>query len=140
MIYLGCDPGFRHYGVVVAAFAGKKLDHLVLNATLVNGPLSKWETGVPALLDALGSSMASARVDMAGVEKIEWYGKRKGVMALAHLAGATYGYLNALNIPVKFFPPKSVKEMSRRHAGEVPNLDEHQNDALSICRLLAAKA
>ena len=139
MILLGCDPGYRHFGVVLVETNGEGKPKVLRRATLKNGSIKQWQSGIPELLRKLGEVMNTVeRIDGAGVEMISWYGKRRGSLQLAHLAGATLGYLFQGGIAtVRFYTPKEVKTMSAQFPGP-KGFDEHQTDALSICRLLVA--
>lgn len=138
MILLGVDPGYRHMGVVLVETFNEEKPRVIRRTTLQNGSIKKWQEGLPQLLAKLSSVVDSgpARCDAAGVEMISWYGKRRGSLQLAHLAGACVGLLLGKGIsPVRFFVPKEVKATSAKF-GAPKGFDEHQTDALSICRLL----
>lgn len=138
MILLGCDPGFRAFGVVVVEVRGGRSPRIVKRTTLKNGPLAEWRQGLPTLLTRMKKIVTDTSPDVAGVEMITWHGRRRGSLPLAHLAGATYGLLWTVVPRVVFFTPHDVKTMSRTFPAP-PRFDEHQHDALSICRLLAPK-
>lgn len=139
MILLGCDPGYRNFGVVIVATNGEGKPKVLSRATLKNGSIKQWQKGIPELLVKLGKELSKVeQIDQAGVEMISWYGKRRGSLQLAHLAGATLGYLFQGNIPrVRFYTPREVKSTSEQY-GAPKGFDEHQTDALSLCRLLMA--
>lgn len=136
MILLGVDPGYRHMGLCLVEANKLGVAKVLKKATLKNGALKDWQRGLPKLVDKLEDFIGLYNVEKAGVEMIVWYGKRKGVLALAHLAGACYTLLLTKGFDVRFFLPKDVKNNSLQyHAPQ--GFDEHQHDALSICRLLA---
>ena len=137
MVYLGVDPGYRNMGLCLLDTTGPKV---IKRTTLHNGPIRAWQSGFPFLLDGIGKFIGTNIPDAAAVEMISWYGKRRGSLQLAHLAGGSVGYLLALGIrPVRFFSPKEVKSMSETNPSP-KGFDEHQSDALSLCRLLALKS
>lgn len=147
MFLLGVDPGYRNMGVVLVETNGEGKPRIVKRTTLKNGSIKKWQTGIPELMRQLYLFVKDQPIDVAGVEMISWYGKRRGSLQLAHLAGASLGFLLASvspvsfalgSIPVRFYTPKEVKTTSAKY-GAPKGFDEHQTDALSICRLLAAK-
>lgn len=113
---------------------------VIRKATVKNGALKDWQKGLPKLLDKILAFSGGTEVDKVGIEMIVWYGKRKGVLALAHLAGACFGIIQGYAGQygtVQFFLPKEVKATSAKYPAP-KGYDEHQHDALSICRLLAA--
>lgn len=141
MRLLGCDPGYRHFGVVLVETNGEGKPKVLRRATLKGGSIKNWQNEIHLLLDKLGEFLKPYQnpIDAVGVEMISWYGKRRGSLQLAHLAGATLGFLKANpNVDsVRFFIPKEVKAMSAQFPGP-KGFDEHQTDALSLCRLLVA--
>jgi len=139
LIFLGCDPGYRHFGLCLADIEGDTIN-VRKRATLRNGSIKDWQKGIPTLLAGVYEFISRIQmIDKAAVEMISWYGKRRGSLQLAHLAGATVGYLLAApNIgPVRFYSPKEVKTTSANNK-LLRGFDEHQHDALSLCRLLAS--
>lgn len=133
LVLLGCDPGYRHFGVCIASYDGDTL-RVLKRATLKNGSIRAWQSGIPTLLAGLNRFLGDTIPAKAGVEMISWYGRRKGSLQLAHLAGGTLGFLLG-RCPARFFTPKEVKLTSA--SNKTPKgFDEHQQDALSICRLL----
>lgn len=117
---------------------GEGKPRVLKHTTLANGSIKAWQRGIGELLYKLEQFVGSGvSWDKAGVEMISWYGKRRGSLQLAHLAGATYGFLTGMPAAgtVQFYTPKEVKSMSARFK-PLKGFDEHQNDALSLCRLL----
>lgn len=128
-------------GLCLVKTNGDNKPSVIKKATLKNGSLSAWQSGLPSLLDRLDmfvTEYAKEPIDKAGIEMIVWYGKRKGVLALAHLAGACLAHLRPRCNTVRFFLPKEVKATSLKYSAP-KGFDEHQHDALSICRLLASE-
>lgn len=153
MYLLGVDPGYRHMGVVLVETNGDGKPRIVKRTTLKNGSIKQWQEGIPSLLVQLSEfggkagfswvnfqDNGSPIIEKVGIEMISWYGKRRGSLQLAHLAGAIYGFYAALPQfkHIHFFTPKVVKATSEQY-GAPKGFDEHQTDALSICRLLAAQ-
>lgn len=136
MFLLGVDPGYRNMGVVLVETNGDGKPRIVKRTTLKNGSIKKWQSGIPELLMKLSEFLGTASPERAGVEMISWYGKRRGSLQLAHLAGGCVGYLLGRGVTTRFYTPKEVKTTSEQY-GAPKGFDEHQTDALSICRLLA---
>lgn len=139
MIYLGVDPGYRNLGLCFAQHQDDEWK-ILKRTTLNNGALKDWQKGIPSLIDGIKKFLTPIEweeVDGAGVEMISWYGKRRGSLQLAHLAGACYGALHAWKIKTQFFAPKEVKMKSA--ALNTPKLNEHEQDAFSLCQLLVTE-
>ncbi len=135
VIYLGVDPGYRNMGLCLLDASTSRV---IRKTTLHNGSINDWQKGFAPLLYGIEKFSGTATIDSAAVEMISWYGKRRGSLQLAHLAGGCVGYLLARGIDTRFFTPKEVKAMSAKSTRK--GYDEHQNDALSLCLLLAAKS
>lgn len=141
MVLLGCDPGYRHFGLVLVETSGEEKPRVLKRTTLKNGSIKQWQHGLISLLRQLDEFLLfTPRPDLIGIEMISWYGKRKGSLQLAHLAGACAGFLHTRTTDQypKFFSPKQVKAISASYKPP-KGFDEHQHDALSICRLLASQ-
>ena len=106
---------------------------------MAHGTIDAGSSGVevvPKILAELGKRVVRPRrkIDVVSIEQINWYGKRKGVLALAHLAGAVAGYFSALGATIRWFPAREVKARSAKN-GAPRGFDDHQMDALSLVKL-----
>lgn len=133
MIILGIDPGFRACGWCLVG------DSKVLSkGTVKNGSLKDWRPGIIRVINAVEDALQRrGAIDVVAVEEIVWYGKRKGSLALAHLAGALYGYFSN-HAAVMFFLPRDVKALSATL--KKPSWNEHELDALALCQLALKRA
>lgn len=135
MLILGVDPGYRNLGYCLVNHNGKTeiLNHGVVDV----GSTKDWHIGLGLALTTLANVCASP--DLVAVEELVWHGRRRGVLALSHLAGAIAGYYKR-GCQTLFFTPKEVKIASQEYPFP-DDFSDHEKDALSLCRLaLWAKA
>lgn len=135
MILLGIDPGFRNCGYcLVETNNGEQHAKVLHKGTLKLKSSKEWMTGIQTLLAELATELADRpSPEVVAVEMISWYGKRKGVLALAHLAGAFAGAFGG-RARVLLFPAVLVKRSTESYPTP-KRFNEHEADALSLCRL-----
>jgi Holliday junction resolvasome RuvABC endonuclease subunit len=134
MLVLGVDVGYRNFGWCLVKVNGKP--EVIEHHTADVGNTTKWRE---LLGVALSPFAGIPKPDVVSIEELVWYGKRKGVLALSHLAGAVAGYaLGVWGAKPLFFNPREVKAVSRAHAAP-EGFTEHEHDALSLCRLALGK-
>lgn len=129
MLILGVDVGYRNFGYCLVRVNGTP--EVEEHGTIDLGNTTAWRSLITNALDELWDFNAN----IVAIEELVWYGKRKGVLALAHLAGAVAGYAyGTMKAKPLFFVPKLVKEMSRTYPAP-EGFTKHEHDALSLCRL-----
>ena len=138
MLILGVDVGGRNFGYCLIRV--DREPEVLLHETRDVGNTRDWRILIPKALDWLRASVSIVGYpDVVAIEELVWYGKRKGVLALAHLAGAVAGYvLGEMDAKSLFFQPRDVKAMSRTYP-RPEGFTEHEHDALSLCRLALGK-
>lgn len=126
MLVLGVDVGFRHFGYCLVQVNGTP--EVVARDTINLGATTQWR-------DLIAKGLALLpKANLVSIEELVWYGKRRGVLGLAHLAGAVAGWAIANSAEIMFFQPMDVKAATR--AGRFPKaFTEHEKDSLSLCRL-----
>lgn len=131
MLILGVDVGYRNFGYCLTQINGKP--EVLARGTLNLGNTRAWRSLVGKAFDVFETW--TTKPGVVAIEELVWYGKRKGVLALAHLAGAVAGYaLGQWGAKPLFYQPRDVKAMSR--AWPAPEgFTEHEHDSLSLCRL-----
>ncbi len=136
MKILGIDPGTRHLGyVLVETHNGATHAKVLKRGTIGLKGKIYWTRAIVPLARRLYELVGTVP-DLVAIEQINWYGRRKGVLALAHLAGVLGGiYAGAKD--VLFFAPKEVKQESALEPRT--GWTAHEVDALSLCRLAARK-
>lgn len=135
MIILGVDPGLRHTGY--ALVDGPRL---VSRGTI---DLSSPDPTPLTPVDVIPSVLREL-VDLAGlaavgaVEEVVWQGqRRRGMLPLAHVAGAVAAWLLGQGIPVYLLTP------AMKHKGAIPKgiarrlKTPHERDAYRLARFAA---
>lgn len=131
---LGLDPGTRNLGYCLVCISGGKA---TIEKTGTLGITGKADLQSALALSRQAFAEIATLPDAVGIESIQWFGKRKGVLILAHLAGMLGGMWASSPAGVWYFSPKEVKPESALH----PRVGwtAHEIDALSLCRLVARK-
>jgi len=138
MVLLGIDPGYRNLGYcLVRTNNGTSHAEILQKGTLSLKTAKDWTIGLPKLVGQLVDKIQT-QPKIVAIEMISWYGKRKGVLALAHLAGAVAGPFVATGSVIKYFPASMVKQATLDYPAP-KNFNEHEADALSLCRLALAQ-
>jgi Holliday junction resolvasome RuvABC endonuclease subunit len=138
---VGIDPGYRNLGwCVVETRNGTREVEILGRGTFGIKTSTQWVSQFEALLRQVAEWVLApfSPVEAVGVELISWYGRRRGVLALAHLAGACAALGLAVSSRVRLFPAAQVKAASA-HYPAPSEFTEHERDALALCRLLLAK-
>lgn len=124
---------------------GDKSAAIQAHGTIHADGLKNWPAGIVKIIQQLDYDVPGIP-ELFAVEQISWYGKRKGSLQLAHLAGAIYGaYVPRLKNEgaaikaVMLFRPDEVKKASIDYPAPT-DFNEHEADALSLCRLALQRA
>lgn len=127
-LVLGVDPAYRTFGYCLVKVNGTP--ELVAHGLVDLGNSKEWRTLIPKAIDVLHQLKA----DAIAVEEIVWQGRRKGALALAHLAGAVIGWAASSGMCARLYQPRDVKAATEQ--GKFPpNFSDHERDAMSLCRL-----
>lgn len=135
---IGVDPGWANCGVAVVVD-----DRLVYTTTLHPPPeprYREWPAKCVWVALAVGKVAEAYGIERAGIESVQWHGRRTGTIRLALLAGLIWGVLAARGIETMLVVPSIVKRTSlpRRYASSWAG-DSHERDAAVLAWLAAGR-